>query len=421
MSPKRLAQRRVALFGRGDVEGLGFGHQRAHPIDLRAAGDRAVEPVDHLIEALARHGAGEHGLAARRLLVEPRHVHVAIAREQQRARDRRRGHHQELGAAAAALRLKPEPLMHAEAVLLVDDHEGEVLEGDRLLKQRVGADQDVDAPVAQARKDLLPLLATLAPGEKGDAKTRRRGEALDGLEVLPGEQLGRRHQRRLSAGLDRGRHGEQRDDGLAAADIALQQPDHAVRPGEIGVDLGKRARLRARQLEGERGDDRLAEPAGRGEDAPARPPHALADDGERKLVGEELIIGEARPCRRGQLEIGQRLGSMHAVKGIGEGRPCVLLAPRRIVPFGELRQARKRLGHRLAQGRVGEAGGEAVDRLEQRQRLTRARLPGAGPPSTAPRGRDGASAASRHRPRPCPRSGGGSRPATGGGDRPGRR
>ena len=33
---------------------------------------------------------------------------------------------------------------HAEAVLLVDHHEAEVLEGDVLLQQAVGADHDVD-------------------------------------------------------------------------------------------------------------------------------------------------------------------------------------------------------------------------------------------------------------------------------------
>ena len=47
-------------------------------------------------------------------------------------------------------------------------------------------------------------------------------EAFDGLEVLARQQLGRRHQRGLRSGFDGGGHGEQRDDGLAAADIALQ-------------------------------------------------------------------------------------------------------------------------------------------------------------------------------------------------------
>ena len=97
------------------IEHLGLGDQRADPIDLRAAVDGALDAGDHLVEPLERHGAGGDRLPPRRLLVEPRHVHVAIAGEQQRARDRRRGHHQKLGAAAGAFGLQREPLMHAES------------------------------------------------------------------------------------------------------------------------------------------------------------------------------------------------------------------------------------------------------------------------------------------------------------------
>ena len=135
----------VALFGRGEIEQLRLGDQRADPIDLRAAFDRARDAVDDLVEPLERHGAGFDRLPSRRLLVEPRHVHVAIAGEQQRARDRRRRHHQKLGAAACALGLEREALMHAEAMLLVDDDEAKVVERNVLLEQRMRADQDVDA------------------------------------------------------------------------------------------------------------------------------------------------------------------------------------------------------------------------------------------------------------------------------------
>ena len=61
--------------------------------------------------------------------------------------------------------------------------------------------------------------------------------------VLLGEHLGRRHQRALVTALHRG---EQRRDGhdrLAGADVALQQPVHRVRSGEIGLDLADRPAL----------------------------------------------------------------------------------------------------------------------------------------------------------------------------------
>ena len=44
--------------------------------------------------------------------------------------------------------------------------------------------------------------------------------------VLRGQDLRRREQRGLAPGVDGGEHGAQRDDGLAGADLALQQSVH---------------------------------------------------------------------------------------------------------------------------------------------------------------------------------------------------
>ena len=74
--------------------------------------------------------------------------------------------------------------------------------------------------------------------------------------VLAREHFRRRHQRRLRAGFDRDRHGEQRDDRLARADVALQQPQHAARRGHVRLDLAQGLALRAGQREGERVGDR---------------------------------------------------------------------------------------------------------------------------------------------------------------------
>ena len=133
--------------------------------------------------------------------------------------------------------LQRETLMHAESMLLVDHHERKVAEFDRLLEQSVRADENVDATLGERGKDILALSAFLAAAEERDLQSCRRSEAAYRLEVLACQQLGRRHQRGLRAGLDRGGHGEKGDDGLAAADVALQEPQHAVGIGEIGVDF----------------------------------------------------------------------------------------------------------------------------------------------------------------------------------------
>src|SRR5262245_66546310 len=132
--------------------------------------------------------------------------------------------------------------------------------------------------------------------------------------MLTREKLGRRHERGLRSGLDRGRHGEKGDDGLAATDVALQKPQHAVGVGEIGVDLRKRPTLRARKLKGELGYNRLTQFAGSGEPPSGAAPQTLPNHGKRKLVGEKLVIGESQPRRRGELEIGRVLRFMHALQ-----------------------------------------------------------------------------------------------------------
>jgi hypothetical protein len=48
----------------------------------------------------------------------------------------------------------------------------------------------------------------------------------------------------------RQQRGEQRDDGLAAAHVALQQAVHPPVAGHVGHDLADDARLRSRELEG---------------------------------------------------------------------------------------------------------------------------------------------------------------------------
>ena len=139
----------VARLSRGEVEHFGFGDERADPIGLRAGFNRARDPGNDLVQPLERHGAGGDGLPPRRLLVEPRHVHVAIAGEETACAGSASRSSPGARRRCLSLGLQREPLMHAEAVLLVDDDQAEIAEGDALLEQRVGADEDIDAAVLQ--------------------------------------------------------------------------------------------------------------------------------------------------------------------------------------------------------------------------------------------------------------------------------
>ena len=96
-----------------------------------------------LVEPFGGQHARVDRLAARRASRQPRDIHVAIGGERQRARDGRRGHHQHIGR-RVALALQLHALMHAEAMLLVDDGKAQIAERDVFGKQRMRADENID-------------------------------------------------------------------------------------------------------------------------------------------------------------------------------------------------------------------------------------------------------------------------------------
>ncbi len=71
----------------------------------------------------------------------------------------------------------------------------------------------------------------------------------DRAVVLLREHLGRREKCRLTSGVDDAEHRAQRDDGLAGADLALQQPVHRVARREVVEDHSGDLLLPGRQLE----------------------------------------------------------------------------------------------------------------------------------------------------------------------------
>ena len=79
------------------------------------------------------------------------------------------------------------------------------------------------------------------------------GERRDGIEMLARQTFGRGHQRGLPAALDHGGRGEQRNHGLAGADVALQQSQHAFGFAEVGDNVSHRVRLRWSERVGQRG------------------------------------------------------------------------------------------------------------------------------------------------------------------------
>ena len=79
--------------------------------------------------------------------------------------------------------------------------------------------------------------ADVGAAEHGRARARSPSMRGDRAVVLLGEDLGGRQQRRLTARVDHREHRPQRHDGLAGADLALQQPVHGVAQRQVGGDL----------------------------------------------------------------------------------------------------------------------------------------------------------------------------------------
>jgi len=111
--------------------------------------------------------------------------------------------------------------MDAEPVLLVDNCEFQIAEIDAFLKQGMGADCDLDCPFRQAHQRCLARSTFVSSGQDDRPDTCRSGQRFNCFEMLAGEYLRWRHKGRLSAAFNSVQHGNQRDDRLTAADIAL--------------------------------------------------------------------------------------------------------------------------------------------------------------------------------------------------------
>ena len=247
-------------------------------------------------------------------------------------------------------------LLDAEAVLLVDDGDGEVAEADLLLDQRVRADRDLHV----ARGDQLAHVGVLLRAERARQQRHPHAElgadSLDREEVLLGEHLGRRHQRALPSRLDGPQQRRERDDGLAGADVALEQPLHRRRPRQVAVDLGNRLLLRV----GERERQHLAVPveelAGRRKRLRDEPLALRRPARERELEDEELVEGEPPPAllrllRRARVvHRDERVGPERQPLGDGERRGQRVAVGADVLERRRDERAELLLGQRLAGG-----------------------------------------------------------------------
>ena len=333
--------------------------QRTDPVGLASAAEVAAEAVDHVGELLLADHPRLDRSPARRHLIDPADVHLAVLSQRQCPWNRRRGHDEKVRR-VLRLRCQQEPLRHAEAMLLVNDREAQALVGDLLLKDRMSADEDVDRSVGKSHQDAVACAALLAPGEDRDADSNAIELGEQGRMVLPREDLGRGQQRRLRTALHSGKHRRQCDQSLAGTDVALKEAKHGCHLRHVATDFSDHPALRigehVRQIE-------LADQlAGAGERVCAVPPLRLAKEQERQLVRENLIVSETAP---------RRVLTGFAVNDRERRTPAAPGLPRKeagLDPLRQLGRALQRFASKFAQTTVREAFRQRIDRLADQRR-----------------------------------------------------
>ena len=255
-------------------------------------------------------------------------VEVGIDDLAERPWDRRRGHEQDVRRQpSAGLGLEKSALLDPEAMLLVDHGEPEVGEGDRLLEQGVGPDDDTGLAVGDRLARVAPTLGRERAREERHRHAEVAEQRIERRRVLAREQVRRREQGALAPGRRDDGEGVRRDRGLARADVALEQPEHRDRPGEVGPDRVHRRAWsavsstsgRARRPSASRiaslarvvlGVGRWHGDRGRAATGSAAPDHP-------DLEGQELVEREAPKGIVAGLE---RLREVRRLEGVGDRR-----------------------------------------------------------------------------------------------------
>ena len=189
------------------------------------------------------------GRRPRRQLAQRGDVEVAVAQQRHRARDRRRGHVQDVRheavlrlarRSAARWRTPKRCCSSTTTDRQAIEHDVRPRPGHAFPPRRQLAGRELVQRVGAPR-------GRRRAGQQRHPHRLARHQRLQRGEVLLGQRLGRRHEHRLHVVLDRAQHRVQRDDGLARADLAHEQALHRPRRGELLVERRDRPRLVAGQ------------------------------------------------------------------------------------------------------------------------------------------------------------------------------
>ena len=229
------------------------------------------------------------------------------------------------------------------------------------------------SPARDPQQGFLALGLGHRPGQQHDvgalgrpAEHATRAEVAqqrgDRSVVLLREHLGGRQQRRLPAGVDGPQHRAQGHDRLAGSDLALEQPVHRVRLGQVVLDLGADLALARGELEGqplvERRQKRPVTAGARHRPhGPDRAPASAQDQlGDQGLLEAEAALGAAH--------LPEVVGRVDPVVGGAEVEDVVLLEDRVGQRLLDVAEDGAREGDRALDVPVLDALGQGVEGIQ---------------------------------------------------------
>ena len=152
------------------------------------------------------------------------------------------------------------------------------------------------SPALQRFQRLPPFARRQAAGQQQAAHAAVGEVAVQGAEVLPGQHLGRGHQRRLMLVGHRHEQGVDGDGRLAGADVGLQEPLHRPFAGQVAANVGDGLVLVGGQGERKQPANAGVEDRARRQDRrPAAVAHLAAPQRQAQLQEQELLVNEAPP------------------------------------------------------------------------------------------------------------------------------
>ena len=218
--------------GGGEVDGL---HPVVEVVDLTAPGQFLPHGVLQDPPVMLQH-ISLHRLTVGWRLLNGRHIPQAGEGHVQRPGDGggRQGQHIHLTAHL----LEPLLVGHAEALLLVDDQQPQVLELHIFLQELVGADQQVQTAGAGSLQNAFLLLGGGESGQHLDLHREILEPSAGGGVVLLGQHRGGHQNCRLLAVQNTFHNGPERHLRLAIAHIAAKEAVHG--PGLLHILLDVR-------------------------------------------------------------------------------------------------------------------------------------------------------------------------------------